>query len=63
MRFNLSLTRSLRAGQLSVKCHMFKNKRRTITDSNGDLTTASIHDFLDGSNINLGISSNVEYVN
>jgi hypothetical protein len=38
------------------------DKYITITDSNGDLTTASIHDFLDGSNINLGISSNVEYV-
>ncbi|WP_343740308.1 hypothetical protein [Delftia tsuruhatensis] len=38
------------------------NKYITITDSNGDLTTSSVHDFLDGSNINLGISSNVEYV-
>ncbi|HHQ4599991.1 hypothetical protein J1F21_08840 [Aeromonas veronii] len=38
------------------------DKYITITDSSGDLTTASIHDFLDGSNINLGISSNVEYV-
>ncbi len=38
------------------------DKYITITDSRGDLTTASIHDFLDGSNINLGISSNVEYV-
>jgi len=38
------------------------DKYITITDSSGDLTTASIHDFLDGSNIDLGISSNVEYV-
>ncbi len=34
----------------------------TITDSNGDLTTASIHDFLESADINLGISSNIEYV-
>lgn len=38
------------------------DKYITLTDSNGDLTTASVHDFLEGSDINLGISSNVEYV-
>ena len=38
------------------------DKYITITDSNGDLTTASIHDFLDEAGINLGIPSNVEYV-
>jgi len=34
----------------------------TITDSRGDLTTASIHDFLEDTNISLGIDSKVEYV-
>jgi hypothetical protein len=34
----------------------------TITDLRGNLTTASIHDFLESSNINLGICSKVEYV-
>ena len=38
------------------------DKYITLTDSNGDLTTASIHDFLEQSEIDLGISSNVEYV-
>lgn len=62
--------------KISIRCKFFDrgvgeftnpridltDKYITIQDSNGDLTTASIHDFLDGSNINLGISSNVEYV-
>ncbi len=34
----------------------------TITDSTGDLNTASIHDFLEDANIYLDISSKVEYV-
>jgi len=38
------------------------DKYITLTDSHGDLTTASIHDFLERADINLGISSNVEYV-
>ncbi|GAA0832263.1 hypothetical protein GCM10009112_18680 [Marinomonas arenicola] len=60
----------------SIKCKFFDrglkrfsnpkidltDKYITLTDSNGDLTTASIHDFLEQSGINLGISSNVEYV-
>jgi hypothetical protein len=38
------------------------DKYITVTDSRGDLITASIHDFLEQSNINLGLYSNVEYV-
>ncbi|MEL7982603.1 hypothetical protein AAG584_21405 [Vreelandella titanicae] len=34
----------------------------TITDSSGDLTTTSIHDFLEDANVFLGIDSKVEYV-
>nr|CDQ35142.1 hypothetical protein BN993_04610 [Virgibacillus halodenitrificans] len=60
----------------SIKCKFFdfhKNrfcrpkidlteKYITITDSRGDLTTSSIHDFLEAANIFLGIDSKVEYV-
>ncbi|MGP5366973.1 hypothetical protein ACTXN4_05810 [Pseudomonas helleri] len=38
------------------------DKYITITDSRGDLTTASVHDFLESAGIALGISSKVEYV-
>lgn len=38
------------------------DKYITITDSRGDLTTASIHDFLSGTRVNFGLHSNVEYV-
>jgi len=38
------------------------DKYITVTDSRGDLFTASIHDFLEHLNINLGLYSNVEYV-
>lgn len=38
------------------------DKYITLIDSDGNLTTASIHDFLEECNINLGISSNIEYV-
>ncbi|MEN9657304.1 MAG: hypothetical protein RL571_769 [Pseudomonadota bacterium] len=38
------------------------DKYITLTDESGNSTTSSIHDFLDKSNIDLGISSNVEYV-
>jgi len=46
-------------------CHPKINlteKYITITDSRGNLTTASIHDFLEGAKISLGIDSKVEYV-
>jgi len=60
----------------TISCKFFdfyKNKFRrpkieltdkyiTITDSRGDITTASIHDFLEEANISLGIDSKVEYV-
>lgn len=38
------------------------DKYITITDSRGDLVTASVHDFIEQSGINLGLFSNVEYV-
>ncbi len=38
------------------------DKYITFTDSRGDITTASIHDFLEEANISLGIDSKVEYV-
>ena len=38
------------------------DKYITLTESNGDVTTGSIHDFLSGSDINLDICSNIEYV-
>lgn len=38
------------------------DKYITMTDTRGDLVTASIHDFLEQSGINLGLYSNVEYV-
>lgn len=60
----------------SIKCKFFDrilgrfcnpkidltDKYITLTDSSDVLTTKSIHDFLEDSNLNLGISSNVEYV-
>ena len=49
-------------GRLSNPKIDLTDKYITITDSRGDLTTASVHDFLSGSSINIGISSNVEYV-
>jgi len=38
------------------------DKYITITDSRGDLVTASVHDFIEQAGINLGLYSNVEYV-
>ncbi len=38
------------------------DKYITLTDSKGNLTTASIHDFLEDAKVSLGITSKVEYV-
>ena len=49
-------------GKFCIPQIILTDKYVTFSDSKGNLTTASIHDFLESSDINLGISSNVEYV-